>query len=73
MKNPQIAKTSYNKKNFQDNLQFAVLLQKDEKKELIETIKSEVKTVPNISFPREDMTQFLNEINSILQKTVTER
>lgn len=73
MKNPQIAKTSYNKKNFQDDLQFAVLLQDDEKKELIETIKSEVKTAPNIIFPCEDMTQLLNEINSILQKTVTER
>lgn len=72
-KNPQIAKTSYNKKNFQDDLKFAVLLQNDEERELIETIKSEVKTAPNILFPREDMTQLLNEINSILQKTVTER
>lgn len=72
-KNPQIAKTSYNKRNFQDDLQSAALLQDDEKKELIETIKSEVKTAPNILFPCEDMTQLLNEINSILQKTVTER
>lgn len=73
MKDPQIAKTSYNKKNFQDDLQFAALLQDDEKKELIETIKSKVKTAPSIFFPCEDMTQLLNEINSILQKTVTER
>lgn len=72
-KNPQIAKTSYNKRNFQDDLQSAALLQDDEKKELIETIKSEVKTALNILFPCEDMTQLLNEINSILQKTVTER
>ncbi len=72
-KNPQIAKTSYNKRNFQEDLQFAVLLQDDEKKELIETIKSEVKIAPNIIFPCENMTQLLNEVNSILQKTVTER
>ena len=32
-KNPQIAKTSYNKRNFQDDLQSAALLQDDEKKE----------------------------------------
>lgn len=72
-KNPQIAKTSYNKKNFQDDLQLASLLQDDEKKELIETIKSEVKIAPNICFPCDDMTQLLNEVNGILQKTVTER
>ena len=72
-KDPQVAKTSYNKKDFQKDLQFAVLLQDDEKKELIETLKSEIKTAPNIFFSHEDMTQLLNEINSILQKTVTER
>ena len=72
-KNPQVAKTSYNKRNFQNDIPSAVLLQDEEKKELIQTIKSEIKMAPDILFPHEDMAQILDEINSILQKTVSER
>lgn len=72
-KNPQVAKPSYNKKDFQDDLKFAALLQDDEKKELIETINSEVKIAPDIFFPCENMAKLLDEVNSILQKTVIER
>ena len=72
-KNPQVAKPSYNKKDFQDDLKFAALLQDDEKKELIETINSEVKIAPDIFFPCENLAKLLDEVNSILQKTVIER
>ena len=72
-KNPQVAKTSYNKRNFQNDIPSAILLQDEEKKELIQIIKSEIKMAPDIVFPHEDMTQILDEINSILQKTVSER
>lgn len=72
-KNPQVAKTSYNKRNFQNDIPSAILLQDEEKKELIQIIKSEIKMAPDIVFPQEDMTQILDEINSILQKTVSER
>lgn len=71
--NPQIAKTTYNKKNFKDEIQYAVLLQDDEIEELKETIKSENKTARNICFPCEDLTELLKEVNDILKKTVTER
>lgn len=69
----QIAKPSYNKRDFQEDLKFALLLSENEKEELIGTVKSEVKTAPNIVFPCEDMNKLLDEVNSILQKAVTER
>lgn len=72
-KNPQVSETSYNKRNFQKDLASASLLQEEEMRELLATIKSEVKTAPNIVFPHEDMANLLKETNNILQKVVTER
>lgn len=73
MNNPQIAKTSYNRNSFKDELQFAALLQDDELNELKETVKSEVKVAPGIVFPSENMEQILIETNEILRRVVTER
>lgn len=72
-KNPQVSITSYNKRNFQDDLVSASLLQEDEEKELLATISSEVKKAPEIIFPNANMENFLDDINNILQKVVTER
>lgn len=49
-----------------------MILHNEEYEELIATIKSETKIAPNIDFPSEDMEQFLNEVNNILQRKVTE-
>lgn len=73
MNNPQVSMPSYNKNSFQEDLSFASLLQEDEKKELLATIKSEVKNAPEIIFPNEDMGKLLDDINNILQKAVTEK
>jgi wobble nucleotide-excising tRNase len=72
-KNPQVSVTSYNKRNFRDDLESASLLQEDEKKELLATISSEAKKAPEIIFPEEDMEKLLDDINNVLRKTVTER
>jgi hypothetical protein len=72
-KNPQVSVTSYNKRNFRDDLESASLLQEDEKKELLATIRSEAKKAPEIIFPEEDMEKLLDDINNVLRKTVTER
>lgn len=52
MDNPRVATLSYNKRNFQEDIVDAVILAEDELTQYIETIKSEVKEAPLISFPR---------------------
>lgn len=72
-KNPQVSIPSYNKRNFQEDLASASLLQEDEKKEVLATIRTEVKNAPEILFLNEDMEKLLDDVNSILQKVVVEK
>lgn len=72
-KEPQVSKTSYNKRNFQEDLKTASLLEKEEVQELLATIKSEVKIAADIVFPHINMENLLDDVNDILQKVVTER
>ena len=73
MDNPRVATLSYNKRNFQEDIVDALILAEDELTQYIETIKSEVKEAPLISFPKVDFTRLEAEVNSILEKSVIER
>lgn len=71
--NPRIVATSYNKRNFQDDINSAILLQEDEVKQLLATIKSEVKIAPAIVFPKVDLEKLHEGINNIVKDKVVEK
>ena len=70
---PRISSTSYNKRNFQDDISGAVLLSDGEIKQLTATILSEAKVAPEIVFPKIDFQTLVVGVQSILKKTVIER
>lgn len=71
--NPRLATLSYNKRNFQEDILNATILADDELKQYIATIKSEVKDVPLIIFPKINFQGLVAEVNAILGKSVIER
>lgn len=71
--NPQISSTSYDARAFQRDIQYALLLTEDEKKQCIEILKSDPKIANNISFPVMDLETLFDEVNAILCHSVTER
>lgn len=71
--NPRVAQTSYNKRNFQDDITGACLLSEEELKQYVDTIKSEVKNAPEIIFPDIDFQTLENDTNAIIKKSVIER
>lgn len=71
--NPRIVSTSYNKRNFQDDINSAILLQEDEVKQLLATIKSEVRIAPEIVFPKVDLEKLHEDINNIIKDKVVEK
>lgn len=70
---PRISSTSYNKRNFQDDISGAALLSDGEIKQLTATILSELKEAPEIVFPKIDFQTLTEGVQSILKKTVVER
>lgn len=73
MDNPRVALTSYNKRNFHEDINSAILLSEEDLYQNIALIKSEIKKAPNIDFPRIDFQKLKNDTNNILKKTVKER
>lgn len=73
MVNPSVAGSSYNKRDFQNDISGAVLITQDELEQYSLTIKSEVKVAPCIKFPQNDFQGLVEEVNIILQKSVTEQ
>ena len=70
---PRVAHTSYDKRNFRDDIMGACLLSEEEKKRLIDTIKSEIKESPVIIFPNVNIDELCLATNDILEKTVAEK
>lgn len=72
--NPQIAKTSYDKTNFKDDISKANLLLEDNIAAHKITIKSDKKAdVSVIQFPDIDLSSCLESTNEILQSSVTKK
>lgn len=71
--NPRVAKTSYNKRNYQDDISDATLLSEEEIKQYKATILSDVKEAPEIAFPQIGFQAIALKTKSILKKTVIER
>jgi wobble nucleotide-excising tRNase len=72
--NPQIAKTSYSKTDFQNEISRAKSLSEDDIEKHKETIKAEKKTtVTPITFPNIDLAACLQSVNEILQASVTQQ
>lgn len=71
--NPSVAQSTYNKRNFQNDITDAAILSKEELEQNIATIKSEVKKAPDIKFPKVDFVALKDEANRILKKSVIER
>lgn len=73
MSNPQIAKTSYDKTSFQDDISKAELLNTDKIAEHKDTIKAEKKAdVTSINFPDIDLSTYLATVNDIIKSSVTQ-
>ncbi len=69
--NPQIAKTSYDKNSFKEEISSAELLSSDDIKKHNETIKSEKKNdVSKINFPEIILSDYQKSTNTILQSKV---
>lgn len=73
MDGPRVSPTTYNKRNFQEDIAGASLLSEGELKQYIETIKSEEKDAPDIIFPKINFMELENATNVILSKSVVER
>lgn len=73
MDNPRLASLTYNKRNFQEDIDEATILAEDELKQCIATIKSEIKEAPVISFPKVNLKELETNVDVILQKSVIER
>ncbi|WP_348774518.1 AAA family ATPase, partial [Fusobacterium necrophorum] len=71
--NPQIAKTTYNKKDFKEELKKAERLDENKIKELKEIIKQEIKNPVNICFPALNLENYLKKTNEILATRVEEK
>lgn len=71
--NPQIAKTSYSKNDFKDEINNAKLLSDDKINEHKETIKAVKKTANPVVLPSIDLASFLQTVNEILQASVTQQ
>ncbi|WP_037586886.1 AAA family ATPase [Stenoxybacter acetivorans] len=69
--NPQIAKTSYDKNAFKNEIAQAKLLSNDEIRQHEETIKSEEKKIEITPFPDINLPDFLKTVNEILQSAVS--
>lgn len=71
--NPQIAKTSYDKSGFQDDIAKANSLPEDSITTHKITIKAEKKeNAPDIHFPDIDLSSYLKSMNDILQSSVSQ-
>lgn len=71
--NPQIAKTSYDKASFQNDISKANLLSKDSIDAHTNTIKEDKKAdVDDMSFPYINLPDYLKSTNKILQSSVTQ-
>lgn len=73
MDSPRVAPTSYNKNNIQEDMHDAATLPENVVNQYVNTIKSEVKSAPILTFPKIDFENLKAEVNDILEKTVTER
>ncbi len=73
LNNPQVSSPSYNKRDFFNDIKKARLLSADEIKQCKATIESKIKTARPISFPTVDFQRLQKELNSILNKAVTEK
>ncbi|MDR1818157.1 MAG: AAA family ATPase [Puniceicoccales bacterium] len=72
--NPQIAKTSYDKNAFKDEIGTATLLSEDEITKHKATIKAEQKAeIGKITFPTIDLSVFLKSTNEILSSKVAQQ
>ena len=73
MSNPQIAKTSYDKATFQDDISKANLLSEDSIVVHKNTIKADKKAdVEDMTFPDIDLSAYLKSTNEILQSSVAQ-
>lgn len=63
----------YNKNNFKNDIERAKFLDSDEKKKCEETLQSETKIAPDISFPKCDSETILKAANELLRKKVIEK
>lgn len=71
--NPRVTITSYNKRNFKDDITGAKLLSVEELNRYNATIKSEIKHAPEIVFPKIDFQSLKKQTNNILKKSVIEK
>lgn len=71
--NPRVAITSYNKRNFKDDIADAKVLSEEELNRCNATIKSEIKYAPEIVFPKIDFQALKKQTNNLLKKSVIER
>ena len=70
---PQIAKPTYNKTDFFDDISKANLLSKDSIMEYKNTIKADKKAkVTNFTFPAIDLSSYLESTNNVLQSWVSQ-
>lgn len=72
MSSPQIAPTTYNKRNFKAEIQLAHLLSEDEMTRYKAVIHEVEKIAPDVVFPQLDFSNLLDEINRILVRKVKE-
>lgn len=71
--NPQIAKTTYNRNNFEEDISKANLLSDNDIMVYRNTIKAdEMADVGKIAFPNIDLPNYLESINNILQSSVNQ-
>jgi len=71
--NPQLSNTSYNIKNFQNDVAFAQILSEDEIKYYTQILKTDERIAPDVVFPIIKFEELLYEVNEILQSKVKER
>ena len=70
---PQIAPPSYDKNNFKKDIEKAKWLSDKQVDYLKKLIKTDIKVVPDVSFPTEKITDFYNNVNYLLCKKVDEK
>lgn len=71
--NPQIAPTTYNRNSFNSDIVNAVILSDEEIKTHETTLRIDEKIAPVISFPLDNMGDFLVRTNNLLAKTISKR
>ena len=73
LSDPQIASPSYDKNDFKDDIDNAKELSSNEVDRLIRIIKTDIKIVPDVTFPSEKLSNLLEKVNCLLCTKVEEK